>query len=184
MLFLDELNRQTKRQVRASLLTLINEHSITGDRDNPEDVGGYHYFKNMLFTIACINPALPTERGVDVLDDAESSRFIHKLDFDSNVETAYDFFSKYFDDSVRGFSNKVKRNELTEEFFIKLATKYLLEKALAITIISHPDFTFDTRDDLEEIQNYGAGDKFTLFNLRMLFDGIQAADGDVKTFLN
>lgn len=184
VLFLDELNRQTKRQIRASLLTLINEHSITGDKDNPEDVGGYHYFKNLLFTIACINPALPTEKGVDDLDDAEISRFLYKLDFDSNVETAYDFFSKVFDDQVKGFKNRFKNGKMTKDALIKLATKYLQEKDLAITIVTHPNFAFDGRADLDDVQNYGAGDKYTLFNMRMLYDGIKSSGGDAREFLD
>lgn len=184
VLFLDELNRQTKRQIRASLLTLINEHSITGDRNNPEDVGGYHYFKNLLFTIACINPALPTEKGVDDLDDAEISRFIYKVDFDSNPETAYDFFSKVFDDQVKGFKNRFKNGSMTKDALIKLATKYLQEKDLAITIVTHPSFAFDGREDLDDVQNYGAGDKYTLFNMRMLYDGVKSSGGDPREFLD
>lgn len=184
MLFLDELNRQTKRQIRASLLTLINEHSITGDRDNPEDVGGYHYFKNLLFTIACINPALPTEKGVDDLDDAEISRFIYKVDFDSNPETAYDFFSKVFDDQVRGFKNRFKSGLMTKEALIRIATKYLQEKDLGIAIVTHPSFAFDSREDLDDVQNYGAGDKYTLFNMRMLYDGVKSSNGSASEFLD
>lgn len=184
VLFLDELNRQTKSQIRASLLTLINEHSITGDKDNPEDVGGYHYFKNLLFTIACINPALPTEKGVTDLDDAELSRFGYKIDFDSNPETAYDFFSKVFDDQVRGFKNRFKNGQITKDVLIKLATKYLQEKDLGITIVTHPNFAFDGREDLDDVQNYGAGDKYTLFNMRMLYDGIKSSGGDPREFLD
>ena len=51
VLFLDEFNRQIKPQIRASLLTLINEHKIVGD--GPD---GLHEFKNLLFTIAAISP--------------------------------------------------------------------------------------------------------------------------------
>lgn len=180
VLFLDELNRQTKKQIRASLLTLINEHRITGDNDNPEDKDGYHYFKNLLFTVACINPALPTERGADDLDDAEDSRFALKVDFDSNFESALDFFSKVFDDKANAI---VERGPEVLKARAGLYTNYMMEKALSLHIINHPIFTFDTRDDLEELRNYGAGKRYTMFNMRMFLEGIEISLGRKDKFL-
>ena len=180
VLFLDELNRQTKRQIRASLLTLINEHRITGDNDNPDDEGGYHYFKNLLFTIACINPALPTERGADELDDAEDSRFALKVDFDSNIETALDFFSKVYKDKY-SYIEKLGSEKIKEKFNLYKALK--LQESLALYIVSHRDFTFDTRDDLDDLQPYGSGKRRTLFNMRMLTQGIEFAKGEKDKFL-
>jgi hypothetical protein len=67
VLFLDEYNRQIKPNIRASLYTLINEHKIVGDGPNRQ-----HEFKNMLFTIAAINPSVPTDKGAAPLNDAEN----------------------------------------------------------------------------------------------------------------
>ena len=181
VLFLDELNRQTKKQIRASLLTLINEHRITGDNDNPEDKDGYHYFKNLLFTVACINPALPTERGADDLDDAEDSRFALKVDFDSNLESALDFFSKVFDDKANAI---VARGPEVLKARAELYKTFMMEKALALHIINHPIFTFDTRNDLEELRNYGAGKRYTMFNMRMFHEGIEISLGRKDKFLS
>lgn len=180
VLFLDELNRQTKKQIRASLLTLINEHRITGDNDNPEDQDGYHYFKNLLFTVACINPALPTEKGADDLDDAEDSRFALKVDFDSNIDTAEDYLSKVFKSKMKAIEKQGKDFYLTHE---KLYKKFFLEEALALHIIKHPIFFFDGRDALDDLQNYGGGKRYTMFNMRMFFQGIEISGGNKDDFI-
>ena len=67
VLFLDEFNRAAPK-LRATLLTLINEHEIEG----PGKKGVYR-FENLLFTIACVNPSVPTDPGAMNLNDAEKS---------------------------------------------------------------------------------------------------------------
>jgi hypothetical protein len=59
----------------------------------------------------------------------------------------------------------------------------MMEKALSLHIINHPIFTFDTRDDLEELRNYGAGKRYTMFNMRMFLEGIEISLGRKDKFL-
>ena len=73
VLFLDEFNRVAPK-LRASLLTLINEHSVAGPGED-----GYYTFENLLFTIACINPSVPTDPGA--MDLNVSSIFTPQKDF-------------------------------------------------------------------------------------------------------
>ena len=82
VLFLDEFNRAAPK-LRASLLTLINEHEVEG----PGEKGVYR-FENLLFTVACINPSVPTDPGAMDLNDAEMSRFVDSIDWDSKADDA------------------------------------------------------------------------------------------------
>lgn len=180
VLFLDELNRQNKKSIRASLLSLINEHAITGDNSNPEDTDGYHYFKNLLFTVACINPPLPTETGASDLDDAEDSRFAYKLDFDSNIETAKDFFSKYYKSHMNYIISK------GQDYYLENKDEYeehYLSESLALYIVNHEDFRFDTVEDLDDLRQEYQGKRYTLFCQRSLTMGIEESGGRVKDFL-
>lgn len=74
VLFLDEFNRAPSK-LRATLLSLINEHVVEGPGED-----GYRHFNNLLFSIACVNPSVPTDPGALDLNDAEMSRFVDKLD--------------------------------------------------------------------------------------------------------
>ena len=169
ILFLDEYNRQVKPQIRASLYTLINEHAIAGD-DTPK---GTHVFKNLLFTIACINPAVPTDKGAAPLNDAELSRFPLKLEFDSNPLTALDYFKKNYDFMINKLNPK-------DEFYKDDLEQYLRVQDLGTFICSHKEFTpgFDTKDDLEDLADQQA----TMFNQRSLTDGLNLAEGDKDKF--
>ena len=69
VLFLDEYNR-APQSVRASLLTLIQDHVVRDDRVK----GKRRFLPNFLFTIAAINPD-SSDYDTDRLDDAEMSRF-------------------------------------------------------------------------------------------------------------
>ena len=82
VLFLDEFNRAAPK-LRAVLLSLINEHVIDGN--GPD---GFRHFDNLLFTVACINPSVPTDPGAMDLNDAEMSRFVDTIDWDSKVPDA------------------------------------------------------------------------------------------------
>lgn len=167
VLFLDELNRQTKPHIRASLLTLINERCITG-----KDGTGRRYFPNLLFTIACINPSVPTDKGAAELNDAEKSRFVNKLTFDSNSTAAFDYFTKKYDQLIKDLDT----NAPTYAEWYKM---YKLEQALALYIVSHPQFAFNTKEDLEAL----ADEQKTILSQRSLTDGIAKSHGDANRFL-
>lgn len=167
VLFLDEFNRQVKQQIRASLLTLINEHRIVGDGPR-----GQHEFKNLLFTIAVINPAVSTDRGAAALIDAEKTRFAFKLkNMDSDPATTIEFLTKYY-------NKKIKELDSTDEYYREDLEDYLRCLDLGVFIMSHPKFSYDTEDDLEQL----ADDQMTMLNQRSFVEGLNIANGDVGEF--
>jgi hypothetical protein len=167
VLFLDEYNRQVKPHIRASLYTLINEHKIVGDGPNRQ-----HEFKNLLFTIAAINPAVPTDKGAANLNDAEKSRFWWTLrDMDSDAATTIEYLTKYYNKLINGLDN-------TAEDYRENLEDYLRIQDLGIFIVSHPKFGYDTKADLDDL----ADDQKTLLCQRALTTGLHNADGDVDEF--
>ena len=73
VLFLDEWNRAPST-VRQSLLTLIQDHTVTDPRIN----GRMRYIPNFLFTVAAINP-YDIDYDVQQLDSAEFGRVSRKV---------------------------------------------------------------------------------------------------------
>jgi hypothetical protein len=188
ILFLDELNRQIKPHIRASLLTLVNEKAISGD----DESGRESFQDTLLFTIAAINPAVPTDKGAVELNDAEKSRFINKImDFDSDPEAAIDYFTKHFNWRIAQHKNHknswieayVKEENVSKEDAEKAwleEAEYLVKtKDLIIYIITHPIFAFDSRDDLEDLSD----GSYTMLNQRLLTDAAENSLGDKNRFL-
>ena len=56
--------------------------------------------------------------------------------------------------------------------------QFLRIQDLGIFIVSHPKFSYDTRDDLEDLNRLGA----TLLCQRALTNGLHNSEGDVKQF--
>ena len=167
VLFLDEFNRQVKQQIRASLLTLINEHRIVGDGPR-----GQHEFKNLLFTVAVINPAVTTDKGAAALIDAEKTRFAFKLkDMDSDPATTIEFLTKYY-------NKKIKALDSADEYYREDLEDYLRCLDLGVFVMSHPKFGYDTKDDLEAL----ADEQMTMLNQRSFVEGLNISNGDVKVF--
>lgn len=172
VLFLDEYNRQVKQNIRASLYHLINEHKIVGDGP-----GRQREFKNMLFTIAAINPAVKSDKGATALNDAEASRFWWTLDdMDSDPATTLEFLTKYYNLQI----NKLNP---ADELYREDLEDYLRIQDLGIFIVSHPKFFYDGRDDLEDLNMYSPdGKKPNLLCQRSLTQGLHNSDGDVTEF--
>jgi predicted transcriptional regulator len=175
VLFLDEYNRQVKPHIRASLYTLINEHKIVG-----EGPDGMHEFKNLLFTVAAINPAVATDKGAADLNDAEKSRFWWTLDdMDSDEETTIEYLTKYY-------NKLISRLDPKAEDYRENLEDYLRIQDLGIFIVSHPKFDYDSRDDLEDLSmtppGWKHGSKPNLLCQRSLTQGLHNADGDVDEF--
>lgn len=165
VLFLDEYNRQTKPQIRASLLTLINEHKIVGDGPN-----GMHYFDNMLFTVVAINPAVPTDKGAAPLNDAEKTRFLYKLkNMDSDPATTTEFLTNYY-------GKQIAKLDKDDEHYAEDLEDYLRTLDLGLFIVSHPLFTYNTEADLETLFY----EQYTMLNQRTLTEALNACDGDVE----
>lgn len=147
VLFLDEYNRQTKAQIRGSVLSLINEHYIVGNGP-----GGKKYFPNFLFTVAVMNPSLGSvlDPGAADLNDAEKSRFVYRLENqNSDKDTAQQYINNY--------SNlQVKRELAKKEPDYKLIEKLLRLRHLGLFIVKDPSFHFDGEflpEDIEDLKS-------------------------------
>ena len=167
VLFLDEFNRAAPK-LRATLLTLINEHVIEG----PGKKGTYR-FDNLLFTIACVNPSVPTDPGAMNLNDAEKSRFAMKRKWDSNVEDAVRYLTFYLNKTINSFDK-------SDEDYAFLYTEHKKIYNIAMALLNDPRFEFDTRDDLLDLFNE---DK-TMLNQRSITDGLLLAGSDKAEFLD
>lgn len=167
VLFLDEFNRAAPK-LRASLLTLINEHTVEGPNKD-----GMREFKNLLFTIACINPSVPTDPGAMDLNDAETSRFVDTMDWDSKADDAL----KYINFHLNSLLSELDKNDENYAFFYVRYNKIL---NLANALINDYRFEFDTRDDLLDLFN----DKAKMLNQRAITDALMAHGYSKAKFLN
>lgn len=126
----------------------------------------------MLFTVACVNPGgLRIDKNAEALNDAEKSRFAIKTTFDSNVPTTIDYFTKHFNKLI----SRLDKN--SPEYFEDLE-EYLRSQDMGIYLVSHPDFNYDTKDDLEDLSDLNR----TILNQREITDGLNIAAGDLAEF--
>jgi hypothetical protein len=167
VLFLDEFNRAAPK-LRAVLLSLINEHVVDGD--GPD---GFRHFDNLLFTVACINPSVPTDPGAMDLNDAEMSRFVDTMDWDSHEDDAL----RYINFHLNKLLKALKPEDENYKFFY---VRYNKIKNLANALIGDPEFKFDTRDDLLDLFN----DKAKMLNQRAITDALMAHGYNKVKFLN
>lgn len=166
VLFLDEFNRATPK-LRAVLLTLINEHAVEGPGED-----GFRHFDNLLFTIACINPSVPTDPGAMNLNDAEKSRFVKKLDWDSKEDDAVRYIKFYINKTIQEL-------DPNDEDYAFLYVEHKKIYNLAMALLTDYRFKFDTRDDLLDLSNE---DK-TMLNQRAITDGLLANGSSKEEFL-
>ncbi len=167
VLFLDEFNRAAPK-LRAVLLSLINEHVVDGD--GPD---GFRHFNNLLFTVACINPSVPTDPGAMDLNDAEMSRFVDTMDWDSKVPDAI----KYIRFHIKKLLDALKPEDENYNFFYIRYNKIL---NLAEALLGDPLFEFDSRDDLLDLFN----DKAKMLNQRAITDALMSHGYNKDKFLN
>lgn len=167
VLFLDEFNRAAPK-LRAVLLSLINEHVVDGD--GPD---GFRHFNNLLFTVACINPSVPTDPGAMDLNDAEMSRFVDTMDWDSKVPDAI----KYIRFHLKKLLDALKPEDENYNFFYVRYHKIL---NLAEALLGDPTFDFDSRDDLLDLFN----DKAKMLNQRAITDALMSHGYNKEKFLN
>ena len=167
VLFLDEFNRAAPK-LRAVLLSLINEHVVDGP--GPD---GFRHFDNLLFTVACINPSVPTDPGAMDLNDAEMSRFVDTMDWDSKADDAL----RYINFHVSSLLKDLKPTDENYEFFYVRYKKIL---NLANALIGDHRFEFDSRDDLLDLFN----DKAKMLNQRAITDALMAHGYNKAKFLN
>jgi hypothetical protein len=167
VLFLDEFNRAPS-ELRAVLLSLINEHVVDGPGED-----GYRHFNNLLFTVACINPAVPTDPGAMELNDAEMSRFVDTIDWDSTPEEAAKYINWYIPEVV---IKNIPQGEHYNTLYIRAVKKLNLANAL----INDYRFDFDKRTDLTDLFKTQS----KMLNQRSITDAIMKHGHDKKKFLN
>jgi hypothetical protein len=166
VLFLDEFNRAPAK-LRAVLLSLINEHVIDGN--GPD---GYRHFDNLLFTVACINPAVHTDPGAMELNDAEMSRFVDTMDWDSTPEEAIKYINWYIPEKV---IKSIPHDENYNALYIRAKKRLNLANAL----LADYRFEFDSRDDLLDLFQT----KSKMLNQRSITDAIMKHGHDKNKFL-
>ena len=123
--------------------------------------------------MACINPSVPTDPGAMDLNDAEMSRFVDTLDWDSKADDAL----RYINFHVRKQLDKLDSSDENYEFFYVRYNKIL---NLANALIGDVNFRFDDRDDLLDLFN----DKAKMLNQRAITDALMAHGYDKTKFLN
>jgi hypothetical protein len=170
VLFLDEFNR-APQQLRAQLLTLINEHQVAGE--NGEDDSGFITLHGLLFTVACINPAVATDPGALSLNQAERSRMVRKLDMDSNVSDALNYIKSYY-------SKKLAALDPEDPTYKYSYTRYAKTLNIALALLTSPDFNFDARDDQADLELYDR----TMLNQRLLTDALEGTGYSKEEFLD
>jgi hypothetical protein len=167
VLFLDEFNRAAPK-LRAVLLSLINEHVVDGDGED-----GFRHFDNLLFTVACINPPVPTDLGAMDLNDAEMSRFVDSMDWDSHPDDAL----RYIVFHVNEMIDALKPEDENYAYFYKRYHKIL---NITNALLSDYRFEFDSRDDLQDLFNNSA----KMLNQRAITDALMAHGYSKEKFLN
>lgn len=167
VLFLDEFNRAAPK-LRAVLLSLINEHVVDGPGED-----GFRHFDELLFTVACINPSVPTDPGAMDLNDAEMSRFVDTMDWDSKVDDAGNYIRFHLNKLIK---NLDPNNENYDFFYIR----YNKILNLAEALLGDYRFEFDSRDDLLDLFN----DKAKMLNQRAITDALMSHGYSKTKFLN
>lgn len=167
VLFLDEFNRAAPK-LRAVLLSLINEHVVDGP--GPD---GFRHFDNLLFTVACINPSVPTDPGAMDLNDAEMSRFVDTIDWDSKVGDAVKYINFYI-------GRVLKNLDPADENYAALYVRYTKIRNLATALLGDYRFEFDSRDDLQALFD----DRAKMLNQRSITDALMAHGYSKTKFLN
>lgn len=169
VLFLDEFNRAPAK-LRAVLLSLINEHVVDGPGED-----GFRHFDELLFTVACINPSVPTDPGAMDLNDAEMSRFVDTLDWDSKVPDAIRYIRFHLKKIIEGLDKNDKHYN-----YLYVRYNKILNLAEALLTSTAPMFEFDDRDDLLDLFN----NKAKMLNQRSITDGLMKHGHSKTKFLN
>lgn len=167
VLFLDEYNR-ARGTVRGTLLTLINDHRIPDARLG----GGSRLFKNMLFTVAAINPD-ETTGEVEPLGQAERDRF-------RNIRIVSDKYHwlRYIQDRYADLK-KAYEQAGDKVNALKIARKI----ALVTTLVKNSKFDFDNSSDILKARDNQGWNKLSLNN-RNLTKLLDACDGTKDNFLS
>ena len=194
ILFVDEFNRQKSSSLRRPLMSVFNE------KRNSE--GNLDFRKNLLFSVVCINPTgfKFYDKGTDELNPAEDNRFTGAIldKFDSNKEDAQAYWDSHTKNRLLklgiitpgsvasknhgGYIGPVK--QLSPESKAA-AEDYIREYVLATTILQGPGFTFQNRENWEEIgaELEDGTHRYNPLTSRSLTDYIEQSFGNPEDFL-
>jgi hypothetical protein len=172
--------------------------SLYNEKRNAD--GTLDFSKTLLFSVVCINPFGPKyhDQGVGEMYPAEINRFLFKRmgdekGFDSNTEEAIKYWTGSTNNRLLkqlgivspgsqasknhgGFVGPT-RDLTTDE--LELAQRTIRVYTLAMQILTHPEFSFSTRNDAENIYRQ----KADYLTSRVLTDALNYSQGDVKEFL-
>lgn len=180
VLFLDELNRADP-EVVGSLLTLILDHKVP---DNYSE-GGTKFLNGYLFTIAAINPAdEDTYEGTNEFDNALLDRF-RQIPVYANVPQYRKHLLKELKDNLE--KDKAMYEKRKDERSLKKMKATEGRIKLADTILSSPEFEFDSIDDEREAREVEREDKILqnkILSPRGFSALIRICDGTKKDFLD
>lgn len=168
VLFLDEWNRAPD-SVRQSLLTLIQDHTVT----DPRVDGRMRFLPNFLFTVAAINPN-SGDYDVKELDPAEEGR-VEEITLTSTPENWVKYMSEYYTE----LANRAEKqgNERLALINNKIVN---LSKAIG----ENPEFDFDTTESIKKIKDeYESVWNQKRTTPRTLTNAIVRAKGDKEEFL-
>ena len=157
VMFLDELNR-AKKDVRGTLLTLINDHLVI-DPDSPTNVQELDF----LFTVSAINPSQNGDYGGEALDAAELTRF-QNLHVAPELKVTYNYLIKMLnqqiDESKKKISDLLASDNPRDQRRGKILQSVLLELPLKIELVRYlfDNSAIDLDDDgdadhAEELRN-------------------------------
>jgi hypothetical protein len=190
VLFVDEFNRQKTVQLRRPFMSIFNE------KRNAE--GTLDFRKTLLFSVICINPFGPQfhDQGVGELYPAETNRFLIKKTGAQGLDSTAEEAIKYWKGSTTNTllnmgiispGSAASKNhggyvgptrDLTSDE-LERAQRLVRVYTLAMQILGHPEFSFSTRDDAEDIYRQ----KADYVTSRMLSDALAYSQGNVKDFL-
>ena len=156
VLFLDEYNR-AKKEIRGSLLTLIQDHVIW----DPYEEGEMKFLPNFLFTVAAINPPNANYKGAQEFDPAERSRF-QSIEIQPDPMEHLRYLRKFYNNQIKNAQDDAERFEAEGRL------------ALAETILSSPKFTYDSAIDID---NHQDDNSYTPLNYRSFKKVLDASDG-------
>lgn len=139
VLFLDEWNRANKN-VRGTLLTLIQDHVIRDDRLP----GKSRYLPNFLFTIAAVNPA-NANYNTDELDDAERSRF-KEIDVGPDPANLLRYLTATLSNEIEQLKNSPEDQAEVRG-----------QLGIATALLSNKEFTLDSPSDIDRSKESGNG---------------------------
>ena len=180
VLFVDEYNRQSNPGLRRVFLSLFCEkRNATGTLD---------FSNNLLFSVICINPSGPEFRdpGAASLNQAEKTRFSKYLKVDSVPAESLNYFNFVFNSDLydlgiippkspaaKKYGKSGPQRQLSPDE-LELVDDILKTHDIATFILTHPNFTFDTRDSYASVIDE---DKM-LLNARKFTDLVAGNNGD------